>query len=289
MCTHPGPQEPVAQHRAARLVVLDTVSRVIDGDEDASDTFRALYRHVVIPLKAAGTAVLRLDHSGKDASRGQRGSSSKNDDVDAVWLLTRRTDGKLDLRRTHSRTNHGAEYLEIVRRLEPLRHDVPTFGQPSEADEVARRLDDLGVPRDAGRPAAREVLKASGYKVSDPVLQQALRQRRTAAQLTGSVGDGQDSDEDDTTAPSADPDMIVLGRAPRSAGYHAHTTARVSPGSVGSAPRRAPAPTCPAPVPPGEFLGVQRLGHRWRTARDRTGHSCPSASWQTAQKARPFR
>ncbi len=240
MCTHPGPQEPVAQHRAARLVVLDTVSRVIDGDEDASDTFRALYRHVVIPLKAAGTAVLRLDHSGKDVSRGQRGSSSKNDDVDAVWLLTRRTDGKLDLRRTHSRTNHGAEYVEIVRRLSPLRHDVPTFGSaPSEADEVARRLDVLGVPRDAGRPAAREALNASGYKVSNPVLAQTVRQRKAAARLSGTVVAGQDSDENDTTVPGAALDVIV----PRSNGCPGQSGDSRDSASSGSCPDLSPCPS----------------------------------------------
>lgn len=71
----------------ADLVVLDTVSRVLQGDEESSTGIRAMYRHVVMPLKAAGVALLRLDHSGKDVARGQRGSSAKNDDVDAVWSL----------------------------------------------------------------------------------------------------------------------------------------------------------------------------------------------------------
>ncbi len=254
----------LAQHHAARLVVLDTVSRVIDGDEDTSTTFRALYRHAVMPLKAAGTAVLRLDHSGKDVSRGQRGSSSKNDDVDAVWLLTRRTDGKLDLRRTHSRTNHGAEYLEIVRRLEPLRHDVPTFGQPSEADEVARRLDDLGVPRDAGRPAARKALNASGYKVNNPVLERAVRQRKTAAQLPGAVGDGQGSDEDDTTAPGAAPDMIA-------------SRSNDCPGQSGGSQGSAPTGSCPDLPPRPSHQGTGRaVGGPTSTTYDPAAQQPPS-------------
>jgi hypothetical protein len=61
--------------------------------------------------KLKGVTYLRTDHSGKDTSKGQRGSSAKNDDVDLVWRLTR-TDTKagegVRLERTHSRSGMGA-------------------------------------------------------------------------------------------------------------------------------------------------------------------------------------
>ncbi len=228
----------VAQHHAARLVVLDTVSRVIEGDEDASDTFRALYRHAVMPLKAAGVAVLRLDHSGKDVTRGQRGSSGKADDVDAVWLLTRRNDDTLDLRRTHSRTNHGVDHVELVRRLEPLRHDVPLLSAArSEADEVARRLDVLGVPREAGRPAARDALRASGYKVSTTALEQAVRQRKTLPGLPGAVPQAQSGEQDDTAALGAAP-SVIGARSDGCPGQPAGSQGSPSPGSCPDLPAR---------------------------------------------------
>jgi len=35
---------------------------------------------------------LRIDHAGKDMSKGARGTSAKNDDVDLVWQMTRSGD-----------------------------------------------------------------------------------------------------------------------------------------------------------------------------------------------------
>jgi hypothetical protein len=38
-------------------------------------------------LKAEGITVLQLDHTGKDADKGQRGASAKRDNADVVWIL----------------------------------------------------------------------------------------------------------------------------------------------------------------------------------------------------------
>lgn len=172
----------VTRHHDARLIVLDTVSRIIGGEEDSADTFRALYRHAIMPLKAEGRAVMRLDHSGKDLTRGQRGSSGKADDVDAVWSLSRRNPVTFDLRRTHSRTNHGADHLTLTRQAAPLRHVVAgAAGQPaapSEADEIVRQLGVLGVPLDAGRPTCRKALNEAGITCTNAHLEQAVKARK---------------------------------------------------------------------------------------------------------------
>lgn len=75
-----------ATGEAVALVVVDTLSRVTEGPENDSDTYRNLYRHTWQPLKRAGIAAARLDHTGHEGSRA-RGSSAKGDDVDVVWLL----------------------------------------------------------------------------------------------------------------------------------------------------------------------------------------------------------
>lgn len=222
----------LAQRHSARLVVLDTVSRVIGGEEDKADTFRGLYRHTVMPLKAAGVAVLRLDHSGKDLTRGQRGSSGKADDVDAVWSLVRRTPDTFDLRRTHSRTNHGQDHLALRRRLDPLRHDTGRdTDQPSEVDEVVRLLAVLSVPLDAGRPRCREALKAAGLTATNAALEQAVRRRKELPVAARAVAGSSDSDVEQPTA--------------RPLPVHAHGQ---STGSSGSGPP-APSAELPAPVP----------------------------------------
>ena len=78
----------IVEKYVPELVIIDTMARVVEGDENSADTYRDFYRYSGCRLKAAGVALLRLDHAGKDISRGQRGSSSKADDLDLVWRLS---------------------------------------------------------------------------------------------------------------------------------------------------------------------------------------------------------
>lgn len=81
----------------AEVVVIDTVSRAIAGDENENDTWLDFYRHTGLKLKQAGVALVRLDHAGKDETKGQRGGSAKSGDVDAVWRMSRVSDDLYDL------------------------------------------------------------------------------------------------------------------------------------------------------------------------------------------------
>lgn len=175
----------IAEHHCAAVVVIDTVSRVIDGPENDGDTFRALYRHAIMPLKAAGRAVVRLDHSGKDLTRGQRGSSAKVDDVDAVWQLTARPGGAIDLRRTHTRNNHGVDYVQLVRLTGPLRHVCGAGGKDADVEEVIAQLDRLGVPTTTGRDKCRDALLEAGMRRGNDLLSVAVRERKRRADLSG--------------------------------------------------------------------------------------------------------
>jgi hypothetical protein len=106
----------------ADLVIIDTLSRVVEGGENDNDTYIKFYKHTGVALKAHGIALLRLDHSGKDAAKGMRGASSKSADVDAVWQLTSDEDQIVELKRTHTRNGHGADRLSLHRLDGPLRH-----------------------------------------------------------------------------------------------------------------------------------------------------------------------
>lgn len=170
----------VTEHHGVDLVVIDTVSRVIGGKENDADTFHALYRYALAPLKARGVTVVRLDHAGKDAERGQRGSSSKESDVDVAWKMTRASANTFTLDRVVSRTMHGPERLTLVRRLSPLRHELS--GQSdvdADVSALAARLDGLGIPPEAGRDACRRALTTAGVRCSTAALAAAVRHRRT--------------------------------------------------------------------------------------------------------------
>jgi len=211
----------VAQAHQATLVIVDTVSRIISGSENDADTFANLYRYALAPLKGLGISVIRLDHSGKDVTQGQRGSSAKASDVDTVWLLVKKTDTALHLKREETRSGRGEPVIELVRKFEPLRHERANgFSVESQIDGIIKRLDELGVPKDAGRDKAREALSKSGMKVANSHLAEAIRTRKLRLDLSG-------------TGPASAEPQPFTSPVP--------TPVRTEPVSAG--------PTCPGQVP----------------------------------------
>lgn len=124
----------IARLVQAELVIIDTFGRAVQGEENSSDTIRNYYRHTGLALKAEGRGVLRIDHAGKDAARGQRGSSGKNDDVDLVWELLRDDTGL-----TIKRHKHRHQWIpERVHMTLGTGHDFLTLGTKGrETFEVA--------------------------------------------------------------------------------------------------------------------------------------------------------
>jgi hypothetical protein len=170
----------LAEHCNARLVVVDTFGRAVEGEENEADTVRAFYRHTGLALKAAGRSVLRTDHSGKDTDKGQRGSSAKNDDVDVVWSLTRSERG-VRIQRTHSRISWVPQEIAL-QRVEGadgvVRYEMAEQSYVEGTAELARLLDELGVPIDASRKEAGDAIRSAGRKVSNNKISDAQRWRK---------------------------------------------------------------------------------------------------------------
>jgi hypothetical protein len=93
------------------LVVLDSYQRITEAGENDSDTTRAFYRHTGIGLKQRGLTVIRTDNTGKDATRGARGSSGKRDDVDVEYVITS-TGDLIEFKPTKARQG-GIEMLTV--------------------------------------------------------------------------------------------------------------------------------------------------------------------------------
>lgn len=161
------------------LVVLDTMARVVDGEENSSDTYRNFYQFTGLLLKARGVSLLRLDHSGKDGARGQRGSSSKADDVDVVWRLT--ADGAtVRLTCTHKRVAWVPNEVTLTRHEEPiLRHALNTANYLAGTADVAALLDELEVPLDATLNTASAALKAARQGRRRSLVGDALKFRKS--------------------------------------------------------------------------------------------------------------
>ena len=160
-----------------QLVVIDTSGRAIEGDENDADAIRAYYRHTGQRLKSAGIAVLRIDHAGKDAAKGQRGTSAKNDDVDIVWQIERTDNGQVWHARKR-RTTWVPEKvtIEIVEGGDGIYRfygDGPSW--PAGTAAMAAELDRLGAPMEMGRPRIRVKY---GIKGRNGILTAAIKYRR---------------------------------------------------------------------------------------------------------------
>jgi hypothetical protein len=176
---------------ASELVFLDTISRMVSGKENESDTWLELYRHSLMPLKSSQTASVRLDHFGKDPDRGARGSSAKTQDIDVVWELHAKAGDRVDLKRSHSRTGIGDGFFALRRlgqqvgdRWAPgmTRHVVVEGGGEEPAGEVvkalAKILNDASVPVSWGRPKVGKWLRDEGHRHADAIVRDVVKYRQ---------------------------------------------------------------------------------------------------------------
>lgn len=175
-----------------QLVFLDTISRLIQGKENDSDPWRDMYRLSLMPLKKRGIATVRLDHFGKDASKGARGNSAKTQDVDSVWELSAGSGNLVQLNRTHTRSGLGADSV-VARRLGrpgergTTRHVIagsddggPVSFVPAEVERLAKELDKAGIPVTAGRDRINEtLLRLHGKGVSNQLGSQIAKYRKS--------------------------------------------------------------------------------------------------------------
>lgn len=163
-------------------VVIDTTGRAVAGEENSADTFRNFYRWTGLGLKQRGMTWARLDYAGKDATRGQRGSSGKGDDVDVVWRLNRTEDG-IVLKREASRMGWVPEKVAFHQVTDPyLRFVRVAESWPAGTKEVAALLSELGVPLSAGERRAGRAMRENGHRRDQHVIRAAQRWRRQAAE-----------------------------------------------------------------------------------------------------------
>ena len=148
------------EHYGSELVVIDTVSRSVGGEENENDTWLGFYRHTGLRLKQAGVALVRLDHSGKDETKGQRGGSAKVGDVDAIWRMSRVSEVVFLLECEAHRMPVSEKVLTLDRSTAPLRHTVRSIGMNaarlSLVEAAVQFLDDIEFSVDV-EPHSRQI------------------------------------------------------------------------------------------------------------------------------------
>jgi len=129
----------LARQCQAKLVIIDTFSRAVEGAENDADTVRNFYRWTAINLKAEGRSLLRIDHAGKDLKKGARGTSAKNDDVDLVWQMTRTGD---NIKLTATKKRHTwiqDQHFVVNDSTEMFTTDVKGIEQLDKAIDIIRQ------------------------------------------------------------------------------------------------------------------------------------------------------
>jgi hypothetical protein len=154
----------------AEVVVIDTTGRAIDGEENSADSYREFARTTGLALKREGVACVRTDHAGKNAKLGQRGSSAKNDDVDIVFQLSKTDDG-LRLKRTHTRIGWVPDTIDLI--VEDFDDTInirlktkERTGFTTQEIALAKRLDELGYPKELGTNEIIRQAKAQGITLA---------------------------------------------------------------------------------------------------------------------------
>lgn len=107
------------------LVILDTLSRTVSGDENGNSTWLEFYRHTGKELKKRQIASIRIDHIGKKSEAGMRGGSAKKGDVDIIWNFTPRSaENRFKLSCEKSRVALPSKILDVERLRDPVLHHI---------------------------------------------------------------------------------------------------------------------------------------------------------------------
>jgi hypothetical protein len=175
--------EPGSQQLAAavdtygcQVVVIDTVSRAIKGEENENDTWLSFYRHTGLKMKQRGVAMIRLDHAGKDETKGQRGGSAKSGDVDAVWRMSKKSEDVYELICEAKRFPIAEGSLTIKRQDSPLRHHVDSNAIKELREQVMDWMTDARIPKDGSLSMkdVQKTLREAGHTFANGVVSKAV-------------------------------------------------------------------------------------------------------------------
>jgi hypothetical protein len=156
-----------------RVAVVNVVARVERREREPE-----------LAALEAQVALIRLDHSGKDETKGQRGGSAKSGDVDAVWRMSTVVEDRV------YRLDCEAARLPITEKALVIhRHTTPNLGhrvdaagvmavRKAEVEGIIELLDANGMPDDATNEDVREFLRLRGKGKSNDKIADAVKVRK---------------------------------------------------------------------------------------------------------------
>lgn len=138
-----------------RFVCIDTLSQCLFGDENRQEEVVEFCRAMTRLANELETQVCVIHHTGKDESKGARGSSVINGNFDTLLHLTE-NDGTRDLTLRTGKQKNGAK-LGIRILLEPYDCGTDADGEPVSSLAVSLRSGELMSGEIGSSPAKQEV------------------------------------------------------------------------------------------------------------------------------------
>ncbi len=182
----------IAEEHEIDVVIVDTISRTIKGEENSNDTWNRHYTNTILPLKRLGVAFLRIDHTGKDVAKGPRGGSAKLSDVDIICSITSTKSGiKVDF--VDGRIPPLFPHLHLVLEKHPRLHYRTAESGENITDEarildIIQKLDSAGVPPNITNEQTRNEMRTRGITSKKAISEEVTRRRKQRLQKNNPEG-----------------------------------------------------------------------------------------------------
>lgn len=168
------------------LVIIDTLARCMDGDENSVKDMNLAIKGCDRIREKTGSAVMLVHHSGKDQSKGMRGSTALLGAIDGSMRMKPMGNNAIELSVPELR--HGEPPEPRMLRLEPTQSSAvltasiasKDFSPESLLVELASRADDR-TPRTAFKQLAAEELNRSVKTANDLITRHIPDSRQGAA------------------------------------------------------------------------------------------------------------
>ncbi len=170
----------LAEHFEAQVVVIDTTTDSVEGDENDNTPFKLLWRYCVRPLKERGCTVILLSHAGKDPDSGIRGGSAQQGNPETIWRLQgQRGSSVRKLLNQKKRVKWVPSSVEVQLVSDPHDYYVWKDRPDPRAVEVAGWLDAIDAPSFVSRDDAAGLLRDAGFSVKNDHVGPAIKFRQT--------------------------------------------------------------------------------------------------------------
>jgi len=176
------------------LVIVDTITRALSGDENDAGPVKELGHRVTKQLKRKGINVVYSGHSGKDLDRGQRGTSEYGGFDELIWQFKRPADSnEVTLTATKKRGTWIPVKVQLARH-ERVDSDNAYWALPAPTTEsphlglLIAKLHDVGLPQGLSVRAAQKWMRDHGHTSGKTDLfTKALKAHNSVSQEPGNA------------------------------------------------------------------------------------------------------